>query len=486
MRIAIRTDTPQFSADIADVVRLFFTEPALVDPASEACDALLDHAFMPQGDAADCRVTWTDAQGTWMQETTGVPTQTGLLPKRLRKRAIKICCYDLLKQVTGKQPLWGSLTGIRPTRLYYEQLAEGYTPQEAQRRLVSTFDLSPQKAALLGEVVAGQQGLMNTDDRAVDIYVGIPFCTTRCTYCSFASGEIGNGRQVAPYLVALARELAATRRIVLDANLAVRALYVGGGTPTALTSTQLEGVLRALGEAFPGAEEWTVEAGRPDTLDPEKLAMLRDYPVTRISINPQTMQDQTLRRIGRAHTAADTVRAYDMARREGFDHINMDLIAALPGEDEADFADTLAQAAVLAPESLTVHTLALKRASKLRDTAYTPCDAHSAQAMVDAAHDAAVRMGLAPYYLYRQKYMAGNLENVGYAMPGLACRYNIDMMEETTSILAVGAGAISKRVFGHEARIERAPNVSDIDHYLERVDEMIARKRALWGFLPGD
>ncbi len=238
--------------------------------------------------------------------------------------------------------------------------------------------------------------------------------------------------------------------------------------------------MEELALAFPGVGEWTVEAGRPDTLDKAKLAMLRRYPVTRISINPQTLQDGTLARIGRAHTAEQTVAAYAMAREAGFDHINMDLICALPGESEADFADTLDKAAALRPESLTIHTLAIKRASKLRTMDYEPCSPEAAQRMVDRGRDAAHAMGLAAYYLYRQKYMAGNLENVGYALPGHACRYNIDIMEETTSILALGAGAISKRVFSGEGRIERAPNVSNLDHYLARVDEMVARKQRIF------
>ena len=313
------------------------------------------------------------------------------------------------------------------------------------------------------------------------MYVGIPFCTTRCAYCSFSSGEIGDGHLVEPYLAALEREIDAARALMDEAGLRMRALYVGGGTPTSLDARQLARLLCRLQRAFPGATEWTVEAGRPDTLDEEKLRVLRDFPVGRISINPQTMNDATLQRIGRAHTAQDILSAYALARRIGFDHINMDLIAALPGETPADFERTLAKIRSLAPESLTVHTLAVKRSSRLHEQSYRPTETDTVQKMVERGLEAAHDMGMRAYYLYRQKYMAGNLENVGYALPGHACTYNIDIMEETTSILALGAGGISKRVQDDaEKRIRRAPNVQNIEQYTARVNEMIERKRALF------
>ena len=254
---------------------------------------------------------------------------------------------------------------------------------------------------------------------------------------------------------------------------------MGGGTPTALTAIQMDGLLREANRLFPGAREWTVEAGRPDTIDRDKLRALQSNGVTRISVNPQTFSDETLRVIGRAHTAAQTVEAYELARSMGFHHINMDLIAALPGETEEDFFRSLARTIELQPESVTVHTLAIKRSSRLHEKGYAQADAEAAARMVDGARRALHEAGYAPYYLYRQKYMAGNLENVGYAKPGCACLYNIDNMEETTRILAHGAGAITKWLFPRERRIERAPNVRNIEQYIGRVDEMAARKRAL-------
>ncbi|MDR3050981.1 MAG: coproporphyrinogen dehydrogenase HemZ [Oscillospiraceae bacterium] len=483
MRIALTTDTPGFFADIADVLRVFWGEAQVLPadhPDAARADAALIHTHAERAGCWTEHCLWRADGHAHQRDDTMEAMEGPLVRKRFLKRAVKLCCYALMKDVTGLHPPWGALTGIRPTRLYYEQLDLGLTCAQAEHALSEIFDLAPDKAALLGEVVRSQQGLMTREEDAVDVYVGIPFCTTRCAYCSFSSGEIGDGRQVAPYLQALSTEIAAARALVAQAGLHVRAVYVGGGTPTALSHADLEGVMTALAEAFPAAKEWTVEAGRPDTLDADKLRMLRGYPVTRISINPQTMHDATLLRIGRAHTAAQTEDTYALARNVGFANINMDLICALPGEREEDFAQTLAWAARLAPQSLTVHTLALKRASKLRQSAYTPIDAAVVQRMVDMGHRAALAMGMRAYYLYRQKYMAGNLENVGYALPGLACRYNIDIMEETTSVLALGTGAISKRVFQADTRIERAPNVSDLGHYIARVDEMVARKRALW------
>jgi len=238
-------------------------------------------------------------------------------------------------------------------------------------------------------------------------------------------------------------------------------------------------VLSAAQKYFPGAREWTVEAGRPDTIDRDKLTVMKEHEITRISVNPQTFSDETLRIIGRAHTSKDTLDAYRLAREMGFDHINMDLIAALPGEGMKEFENTLRITTDLHPESVTVHTLAIKRSSKLHEQGYTQIGAEAADEMVTFARQTLTEAGYRPYYLYRQKYMAGNLENVGYALPRHACLYNIDNMEETTKILALGAGAITKWLYPRERRIERAPNVRNIEQYIARVAEMVERKRTL-------
>ena len=400
--------------------------------------------------------------------------------KRAARRLCKQTMYDLCRKVTGEHPAWGSLTGIRPTHLMYEALQQGMNMDEAAAHLVRTFDVTEEKARLLQDIVRVQNQLPPPEDKWMDVYIGIPFCTTRCTYCSFSSGELGKGKLVEPYLNALFREMEAGAQLLRDAGKQLRAVYVGGGTPTSLNEEQLKRLLVKMMELYPNAMEYTVEAGRPDTITPGKLAAIRDAGVGRISINPQTMNDKTLRVIGRAHTAQQVEEAYAMAREAGIRHINMDVIAGLPGESLEDFARTMEAAKRLKPESLTVHTLAIKRSSRLHLEKAPLPDGDTAAAMVRMGLDTAYGMGLEPYYLYRQKYMAGNQENVGYALPGHACQYNVDIMEETTHILALGAGGISKRVYPEEGHIGRAPNVSNIEQYIARVDEMTQRKRELF------
>lgn len=480
MKIAICTQLPTFQNDIADVVRLFFGEGAAVSE-SEPSQAQLCHVHNLEGNI--WHETCTLRDGARQEACTlsaqaiavGAPGRA-LEEKRQLKRLVKRCCYQVLKAYTGRHPAWGSLTGIRPTRLYYQQLEGGATREQARQTLSSLFDLSEEKIGLLDEILDAQEGLINRDTHICDLYVGIPFCTTRCAYCSFSSGEIGNGKLVEPYLAALFREIEACAAMARDQGLSIRVAYIGGGTPSSLTTPQLNRLLTTIERHFGTFDEWTLEAGRPDTLDREKLAMMRDHPVTRISINPQTMNNETLVRIGRAHTARQVVEAYELARSLGFDDINMDVIAALPGEDFPMFRHTLDCIKALAPESLTVHTLAIKRSSKLHEQGYQQSERDVSQ-MVALGRDYAHAMNMRAYYLYRQKYMAENLENVGYARTGHICRYNIDNMEETTSVLALGAGGISKCVMRQEEKILRAPNIANIGQYIERVEEMIARKR---------
>lgn len=479
MRIAISTPLEGFRNDIGDVVRLFYGEGAAV-AVSEFHDADLMHTHEVQ-------------DGQWVEHATLVgstlsaeytlcapvakASEGSLEEKRQLKRLIKRCIYQLLKQQTGRQPAWGSLTGIRPTRLYYQQLESGKTRVEARAALQDLFDLSHEKLDVLDEIISAQSDLIERAPNACDLYIGIPFCTTRCAYCSFSSGEIGSGKLVEPYLHALMREIDACSEMAKAFGLSIRIGYIGGGTPSSLTTAQLDRLLSHIEKRFEGLKEFTVEAGRPDTLDEEKLRMMRAHPITRISINPQTMNDITLMRIGRAHTAQQTLDCYELARKLGFDDINMDVIAALPGESYAMFEKTLLRIRDLAPESLTVHTLAIKRSSKLHEQKYQQTGQDVAN-MVALGRDVAHQMGMRAYYLYRQKYMADNHENVGYALPGHFCRYNIDNMEETTSVLALGAGGISKCIMRQEEKILRAPNIANIEQYIERVDEMVERKRA--------
>ena len=408
------------------------------------------------------------------------PRVQALHRRRAARRLCKQTLYDLCRKTTGIHPPWGSMTGVRPTHLMLEALAEGLTPEEAVDRMVDRFDVLRPKAELLAEIALTQRKLPAPGDQWMDVYIGIPFCTTRCAYCSFSSGEIGNGKLVPPYMDALEKEIRGCAEILRRSGRSLRALYVGGGTPTALPEEDFRRLMNLIAECFPGALEYTVEAGRPDTITRKKLRAILGAGVSRISINPQTMNDRTLRVIGRAHTAAQVVEAYTLAREEGVPHINMDVIAGLPGENEEDFARTMEAARALRPESLTVHTLAIKRSSRMSlENAPLP-DGEMTARMVATGMETARSLGLVPYYMYRQKYMAGNLENTGYALPGHACLYNVDMMEETSHVLAMGAGGISKRIWPEEGHITRAPNVSNIEEYIRRTDEMLARKREIF------
>ena len=425
------------------------------------------------------------ADGHRVERTTPAPEEADerirtLHRRRAARRLCKQTLYDLLKKMTGIQPPWGSLTGVRPTHLMLEALEKGLTPDAAIERLKVDFDVAPDRAALLAEIAAEQWKLPKPGDEWMDVYIGIPFCTTRCAYCSFSSGEIGDGSLVGPYMASLTREMRACAEILKDSGRKLRALYVGGGTPTALPQGAFEQLMEETVKCFPDAMEYTVEAGRPDTLTREKLRAITNAGIGRISINPQTMNDRTLEIIGRAHTAQQVREAYALAREEAIPHINMDVIAGLPGENETDFAHTMEEARKLQPESLTVHTLAIKRSSRMSLENHPLPDGDMTARMVDAGRETARAMGMAPYYLYKQKYMAGNLENTGYALPGHACLYNVDIMEETSHILAMGAGGISKRIFPEEGHIERAPNVSNILEYLKRTEEMVERKRELF------
>ncbi len=472
----IRTPLEQFANDIADVVRLFYGEEMTGVPYDVAWGKLVHEHVQQDGNWEETFTLTYDGGSLSRSLSAKACTNGGLEEKRQLKRLIKRCCYQLFKEFTGRRPAWGSLTGIRPTRLYYQQMESGKTRAQARAALGELFDLSDEKIDLLDEIITAQEGLITRPQNACDLYIGIPFCTTRCAYCSFSSGEIGNGKLVEPYLEALFHEIDLCSEMARDMGMDIRVGYIGGGTPSSLTTAQLDRLLCHIQKRFGQLEEFTVEAGRPDTLARDKLSMLRSHPVTRISINPQTMNDETLRVIGRAHTAQQTVDCYEQARSLGFDDINMDVIAALPGEDYAMFENTLERVKALAPDSLTVHTLAIKRSSKLHEQKYRQQEDDVAR-MVALGRETAHEMGMRAYYLYRQKYMAENLENVGYAKPTSVCRYNIDNMEETTSVLALGAGGISKCVMRQEEKIVRAPNIANIEQYIARVEEMVARKR---------
>lgn len=479
--IVINCNRDSYAGDLTETARLFDAQGrAVCGSALEPGDmrGIVTLSVDGENVRADA-VAWNEPDGERSEASVSLPMpKEALQRKKIEKRVMKLALYRALQQARPTPLPWGALTGIRPTKLYRELIAlEGV--KKAKRVLTSDFDVSWEKLRLVEDVLRVQRGLLEYDEGVFDAYIGIPFCLARCRYCAFTSYGL-LGADLEGYLAALKREIQDVARLAEERGLSLRCLYVGGGTPTAITPEQLADVLQCA-RALGAAREITVEAGRPDTISPEHLLMLKHHGVSRISINPQSMNAQTLARIGRAHSPEDVEAAMDLARRVGFDWINMDIIVGLPGETEAMTAHTLERINALRPENLTVHTLAIKRSSALagEDMRAMLPEAGAAENMLAMCHERARSMGLEPYYLYRQKYMAGHLENVGYALPGKICRYNVDIMEETTSVLAMGAGAISKWVTDGGRRIERAPNPKDLATYKNKIALLDSAKRAM-------
>ena len=389
--------------------------------------------------------------------------------------------YDTLSAYTGITPDWGILTGVRPVKLTGEVIRRAGSKKAAFAVLTGDYRLKTEKADLLLSTWETQQGLSaDPDEKAVGLYIGIPFCPTRCVYCSFPSYQ-ADGEKIAAYLVALFQEIEFTAAAMKQSGIYAETLYIGGGTPTTLAASALDALLTKVRDCFDLSvlTEFTVEAGRPDTITPEKLRVIKKNGAERISINPQSMKAETLVKIGRQHTPDDIRSAYESARKIGFQTINMDLIAGLPEEEESDFINTLQEILRMKPENITVHTLAVKRASRLRtlDEDYNYHQGKKVGAMLAAGAFLLKEAGYRPYYLYRQKQMTGNFENVGYTLPGYESLYNVRVMEEDQSVIALGAGGISKIRYPAENRLERIPNVSNYEIYIEKIDEMIERKR---------
>lgn len=390
--------------------------------------------------------------------------------KRLIKRYAKLSLYKALSKIYDRQLPWGALTGIRPTKLAYRQIEE---TGEFEEFFIDTMKVSEQKTLLTKSVLSAQKGIYQKDDDNTDFFVFIPFCPSRCKYCSFISADIKSAsKHVDEYVDTLINEIEFSAQFIKK----LRSIYVGGGTPVALSDEQLERVLKAIDKINTGVE-FTVEAGRPDAITESNLKLLKKYRVTRICINPQTFSDETLELLGRNHTAKDVEDKFKLAKQDFI--TNMDLIAGLEGEKLEDFKYSLDKAISLSPDNITVHTLCIKRGSRLAETEHRLAGA-DIEGMVDYAHAALKDAGYEPYYLYRQKYMAGNLENVGYTKMGKACVYNVNVMEEISSTVACGANAISKRVFDGGERIERAAAPKDVVTYLQKIDEIKQEKSKLF------
>ena len=486
--IRIQVNNEVFAYDMYHIVKAFYPGVSIEQSVDIACSDAVRIQLENEGEQTFC-IAQEDIQE--------------IEDRKKKKNTVNLRLYDWLRKNTGKELSWGIMTGVRPTKPMMMLLESGMSDTEVTDWMQAHYRVTDEKMQLGIAVAKKEKELLSQLDYrdGYSLYIGIPFCPTTCSYCSFTSYPIGEWKQrVDEYLDAVCKELTFIASVSKDKKL--NTVYIGGGTPTTLEPEQLDRLLTHLETHFSYADlkEITVEAGRPDSITREKLEVLKEHKIGRISINPQTMQQKTLDAIGRKHSVEDIYHVYKVARELGFDNINMDLIAGLPGETAEDMKDTLEQILKLAPDSLTVHALAMKRASRLtqeqkgqvRESNEEAEIAKNLSAMIQLASDYAMQMNLEPYYLYRQKNIAGNFENVGYAKVDKAGIYNILIMEEKQSIVAVGAGASTKIVVpenqvvldektGNPKKIIRTENVKDVDQYIQRIDEMIERKgELLW------
>ena len=402
---------------------------------------------------------------------------------RLRRQTLQQSFYLAAVQLLPYEPAWGALAGVRPTKISTKHMLQGGTAKSASKLLKDVYYVTPERRELaidcsISTVKAA--GLLDPAD--VSLYVGIPFCPTRCTYCSFVSRSIGKRTElIDPYLEALLKEIEVTGKLLAESGRQVRTIYIGGGTPTTLSAPQMARLLDTIRASFDLSRciEFTVEGGRPDTLDAQKLQTIFDHGADRMSINPQTMEDHVLRACGRPHKAADVVRAYGEAVDAGFKAINMDLIAGLPEDSVEGFKRSLDAVAALNPANITVHTLALKKGADLFERRVNLPTAEEVTEMVAYANKKLRELGYKPYYLYRQKYMSGSFENVGWSKDGLDCLYNIYMMEEVHTILSLGGGGMNK-VNLPGGKIERFHNPKFPGQYIEMLDNVLQQKEEMF------
>lgn len=480
--IYLITNTSKFYSDLADVIRAFYNVQQVkpgndVDTCDKDITITHNHAITNTGYLE----SYTILQDGILQNFTYKYTQASdtLLNARTAKRSSKLGLYYALKSITKKLLPWGALTGVRPVSLFRQlnTLEMG----SAHRQFSTMLDVSAHKIQLIEEIITAQENIyFKGDSSEIDVYIGIPFCPTRCLYCSFISHDLSNkSAPVDEYVDCVLKEIDLLKNIVAKYNKHIRCLYFGGGTPTTLGYKRLDTILAKLSPIVDSTCEITVEAGRVDTIDDDILRVLKEHSVGRISINPQTFNDETLKFVNRNHTSKDIFDMLDKVDKYNFDSINTDLIMGLPSETKEHMEHTLKCVESLSIDNLTIHTLAIKRASKIKMNNYTLDYAPQSVVaeMIDKGRQLAKQMGMHPYYLYRQKYMSGNLENVGYAKSGKQCIYNIDIMEETHNVVAIGAGGISKRFFYAKNKHTRFANPKSIDHYIKNIDKIIDEKQ---------
>lgn len=452
----LKTNAEWLAPEIMDVIRLFDCEG----------EEFTHYFYFDKDKYINC----IDNGGEISDYSYSCETHDETEYKRYARRSAKLAFYEFLAALTGKNFPYGALTGIRPTKLAYMEEGEG----RDFKKLFGEMHVSPANIDFVGKVLAVQRPFMSSKG-GQELFISLPFCPTKCRYCSFITAPISSTKQyVDAYISCVERELASLKPILSD----VRSVYIGGGTPFAIEDGQLERIYAAVNALNLPECEYTVEAGRPDVFSEEKLALSKKYGVTRICVNPQSFSDITLQKIGRRHTAEQTIQAFKAARKYGFD-INIDLIAGLEGETVEDFGRSLDTAIELRPENITVHTLSLKAGAKLKEETHR-LHVEGIGAMISLSRTRLFEAGYEPYYMYRQKYQAGGHENCGWALPGKACEYNIGVMEEIADNIAVGANAISKHIYPEENRIERLASPKDIPTYIAKCDKIIADRLALF------
>lgn len=478
--IYVQLNKADFEYDIHSLVKAFFpAEEVLVTAEEKQVDERISFRLAVIYETEPDQIRFDIIEDDTVIRS--AKTDVDFADRKGTKNKLKQALYQLLEAYSGQTLPWGTLTGIRPTKIPMSMLEEGKSEEEITSYMKETYFASDEKIDLSIQVAKRELELLQKIDyeNGYSLYIGIPFCPSTCLYCSFTSYPIGLwSKRVDEYLDALEKEIDFTAEKFRDKHL--NSIYIGGGTPTTLSPEQLDRLITKIENSFDFSHllEFTVEAGRPDSITEEKLLALRKHHISRISINPQTMKQETLELIGRHHTVQQTIDSFRLARSLGFDNINMDLIVGLPEESLEDVENTMKQLMELKPDNLTVHSLAVKRAARLRmqREEYEGLHMENTWDTIALTAEYAQKMGLEPYYLYRQKNMAGNFENVGYARPGCAGVYNILIMEEKQTIMALGAGATTKFVMDGGSRIERVANVKDVTNYLDRVDEMIERK----------
>lgn len=481
--VSVRVNGFSYSKDIYELIRVFFPKDEIVNVDKDVYDDYFIDNFL-----IDRTVKTKIYYKTNIKAESYVDLNSYDINKskdKTVKNAIKKSIYLALVKLTGKELPWGILTGIRPTKIVHDLFEKEILEKDISRILTQSYMLNEEKSRLImGIGILQRPYLYPIDEDKFSLYVGIPFCPTRCIYCSFASLSTEKfSYLVDEYVDKLIYELECIKELTKDKK--INTVYIGGGTPTAIPLSSLERIIHTINSCFgrKNISEFTVEAGRPDTITLDVLRMLKAHNVDRISINPQTMNEKTLKNIGRNHTPKDIINAYYMSRNVGFKSINMDLIVGLPDEGVKEVCDTLKAISMLNPDNLTVHTLAVKRGSIFKEKRenYKLEEQRIIGEMLDETKKFAKSNFLEPYYLYRQKNILGNFENIGYSKKGHECIYNISIMEERESIIGAGVGSTTKIFYPNEGRIARIFNFKDMKEYLTRIDEVIQRKRILIG-----